>query len=100
MCFAGGVGAHVDLRKLPLSSDLAQEGRADKVLFSESNGRFLVEVSPRARRGFLAAFAGLPLAALGQVREAPRLQAVGLDGKTLSWSVSDLEKAWRGGGVS
>lgn len=97
MAFGGGLGAHVDLRKALLSADLANERRTDKILFSESNGRFVIEVPAKARRGFNALFKNFPVAAVGQVREAPRLDVTGADGKPLSWSVKDLEKAWRGG---
>jgi phosphoribosylformylglycinamidine synthase II len=98
MCFGGGRGARVDLRKLPMAADLRAEGRTDKVFFSESNGRFLVEVSPRAQRAFLSAMKGAPLAAIGQVSGAAALRVVGLDGKTATWPVKALEKAWRSGG--
>ncbi len=98
MCFGGERGAEVDLRKMILSSDLRAEGRTDKALFAESNGRFLVEVAPRARRAFLAAMKGAPVAALGGVRAPGRMTVVGLDGKKVIWTVAELEKAWRGGG--
>jgi phosphoribosylformylglycinamidine synthase len=97
MCFAGGWGAQVDLRRVPMSADLAAEGRADKVLFSESNGRFVVEVATKHRRAFLESFEGRSAAVVGQVREGRRLSIAGFDKKVLSWSVGDLEKAWRGG---
>lgn len=98
MCFGGGWGARVDLRQLPLSADLRREGRTDKVLFSESNGRFLVEVAPRSRQAFLKALDGAPVAALGQVREASTLTVLGLDGKSVAWTLPELEKSWRSGG--
>ncbi|MBK8651066.1 MAG: phosphoribosylformylglycinamidine synthase subunit PurL [Elusimicrobia bacterium] len=98
MCFGGGRGARVDLRKLPMAADLRAEGRTDKAFFSESNGRFLVEVAPRARRAFLSAMKGAPLAAIGQVSGAADLRVVGLDGKTAAWPLPALEKAWRSGG--
>ncbi len=97
MAFGGGLGAQVNLRKAPLSADLSAEGRTDKALFSESNGRFVVEVPPKSRRAFLGLLKGAPAAAVGQVRESLRLEIHGLDGKTLSWSLKDLESHWRGG---
>jgi phosphoribosylformylglycinamidine synthase len=97
MAFGGGAGAHVDLRKIPMDSSLAADGRTDKALFSESNGRFVVEVTSRARRSFHALLKGLPFALVGQVREAKTVEVVGLDGKTSNWAVKDLESAWRGG---
>ena len=97
MCFGGGWGARVDLRALSRDAALRSEGRTDKALFSESNGRFLVEVAPRVRSAFLSAMDGSPLALLGRVQKAPRLALTGLDGKRHGWSVAALEKAWRGG---
>jgi phosphoribosylformylglycinamidine synthase subunit PurSL len=97
MSLAGGLGFHVELRKAPMSIDLKEEARTDKVLFSESNGRFVVEVAPKARRAFQALFTGLPVAAIGQVREGAKLQAVDMQGKTVAWSLPAVEKAWMGG---
>jgi len=42
-------------------------------LFSESNGRLLVEIRPAEQARFEARFAGLPLARLGEVTREPRL---------------------------
>jgi phosphoribosylformylglycinamidine synthase len=97
MALAGGRGIHVDLRKVPVSADLRAESRVEKVMFSESNGRFVVEVSSRARRDFLALFKGMVTGALGQVRETPRVEMTDLKGKSLHWSLAEIEKAWRGG---
>lgn len=98
MSFGGGWGAHVDLRTLPMTADLRREGRTDKAFFSESNGRFLVEVAPVARKAFLKSLDGAPVAALGRVRETPTLTVLGLNGKPVSWTLKELEKAWRSGG--
>jgi phosphoribosylformylglycinamidine synthase len=97
MAIGGRTGFHADLRKVPMSLDLKEEARTDKTLFSETNGRFIVEVSPKDRRNFVSFMEGLPVSCVGQVRESQRLQMVGLDGKTLSWSLSEVEKAWLGG---
>lgn len=97
MCFGGGFGARVDLGQVPLSADLAKEKRTDKVLFSESNGRFVVEVSPPFKREFVRVLGKSVLSEIGRVVESPRLEVVGLDGKRVVWSVSELEKSWRGG---
>ncbi len=97
MSLAGELGFYLDVRKALLSADLRNEARTDKVLFSESNGRFVVEVSPRAKRGFLSCLKGMPVSCIGQVREGKRLQITGMEGKTYAWSVSEVEKAWRNG---
>jgi phosphoribosylformylglycinamidine synthase len=97
MAFGGGVGARVDLRRVPMESSLAAEGRTDKVLFSESNGRFVVEISPRAQREFLSILRGVKMSKLGEVQSIKKLEIIGLSGKTSTWSTKDLESAWRGG---
>ena len=97
MSLAGGLGFHVELRKVPMSRDLKEEARTDKVLFSESNARFVVEVPPKSRRAFQVLFAGHPAAAVGQVREGAKLQVVDMKGKSVSWSLPAVEKAWTGG---
>ncbi len=97
MAFGGGVGARVDLRRVPMESSLAAEGRTDKVLFSESNGRFVVEISPRAQREFLSILRGVKMSKLGEVQSIKKLEIIGLSGKTSTWATKDLEAAWRGG---
>jgi phosphoribosylformylglycinamidine synthase len=97
MALAGGLGFHVELRQAPMSRDLKEEGRTDKALFSESNGRLVAEVPSSSRRAFQALFAGLPVAAIGQVREGGKLEALGLKGEKLSWTLPAVEKAWSGG---
>jgi hypothetical protein len=37
------------------------------------------------------------VAAVGHVREIPRLELVDVKGRLVSWKIADLEKSWRGG---
>jgi len=97
MALAGGCGLHADLRKAPLSDDIKEEGRTDAALFSESNGRFVVEVAAKNRKAFEACFPHSALGCIGQVRESRKVQVVGLGGKTLSWSLESIEKYWLSG---
>lgn len=98
MAFGGGLGGRVDLRKVPMSSSLKMEARTDKVLFSESNGRFVVEVSPAHSKKFLSLMDGVPAARAGEVGAPKKLEIVGLDGKGIRWALKELESSWRGGG--
>ncbi|MEW6265265.1 MAG: AIR synthase-related protein [Thermodesulfobacteriota bacterium] len=59
-----GRGAFVDLDPLPKSGELGP----DRMLFSESTGRFLVSLRPSDRGRFEQIMAGLPWACLGRVR--------------------------------
>ena len=50
MCFGGDLGAHIDLEKV---SDI---DRASHILFSESQSRFVVEISPENEKDFVKIF--------------------------------------------
>ncbi|MCL6526959.1 MAG: phosphoribosylformylglycinamidine synthase subunit PurL [Thermaceae bacterium] len=85
MCFPYGLGATVELRDL---------GRADALLYGEAPSRILFSVSQahlQAAVGRLEGF-GLPYRILGQVggEELTLL----LPKLRLSWSVSELRRAW------
>jgi phosphoribosylformylglycinamidine synthase len=89
MAFAGGVGA--DLTGGPA----APEGD-DIWLFSESATRWLVEVEPAQAAAFEAAFAALPVAAVGVTVTEPRLRITGAGGEWVVWApVAELKAAWQ-----
>ncbi|MBS7632004.1 phosphoribosylformylglycinamidine synthase subunit PurL [Candidatus Bathyarchaeota archaeon] len=93
MCFAGGYGMKLDLRKVPREVFL---DRDDYILFSESNSRFLVEISKRGSAEFENLMKGKPFAALGKTTRDKRLRFLGLKGKTvLEDSVDELGSTWR-----
>ena len=93
MALAGGYGLELDLRKIP-SQGL---NRDDFLLFSESNSRFLVEVSQKAREDFEALIKGKPHAKIGRVSKTPRLSINGLDGEVVvDASLNDLLLSWKG----
>ncbi|MBX5327745.1 MAG: phosphoribosylformylglycinamidine synthase subunit PurL [Candidatus Bathyarchaeota archaeon] len=92
MAFAGGRGLELDLRKVPCEA-LA---RNDFVLFSESNSRFLVEVSERDKRDFEALMKSTVRAEIGRVSENPRLRVKGLDGRVVvDASLAKLLASWK-----
>jgi phosphoribosylformylglycinamidine synthase subunit PurSL len=93
---AGGLGLKADLRKVPMSDELRRERRADKILFSESNGRFVVEIAPSARRRFEAGLKGLSWACVGRVAAGGRAAVTDLKGKSHAWTLAEIEKAWTG----
>ncbi|MBN1125292.1 MAG: phosphoribosylformylglycinamidine synthase subunit PurL [Sedimentisphaerales bacterium] len=70
MAFAGEYGVEVDLRGLPTSDDCV---RADMQLFSESNSRYIVEVSPSNYDAFARLMLNLPFGQIGEVVKEPRL---------------------------
>ncbi len=94
MAFAGDLGLDLDLGKVP-----GPVRRSDKLLFSESTTRFLVEIpseqGPEFERHMAAA--GVPVGAAGRVTEAPRLtiRSVGGDRDVIAASIKELRTAWR-----
>jgi phosphoribosylformylglycinamidine synthase len=92
MAFAGGCGMTLHLRKVPTKN----VSRNDFILFSESNSRFLLEVSTEAKEEFETLMKGNVYAELGKVTKTPRLCIHGLNGKVaLDSSLADLLSAWK-----
>jgi len=92
MAFAGGYGMKLDLRRVPREN----LNRNDFVLFSESNSRFLVEVSEKAREEFEKLMEGRVYAAIGEVAKVPRLIIRGLKGEiVVDALLSDLLQNWK-----
>ncbi len=92
MAFSGGYGMELDLRKVP------QKGlsRDDFVMFSESNSRFLVEVSERDKKAFETLTKGKACAAIGKVTKTPQLCIRGLNGKVVvNATLDSLRKSWK-----
>ncbi|MEM8677749.1 MAG: AIR synthase-related protein, partial [Planctomycetota bacterium] len=72
MAFAGGYGARVTLDEMP--HDIPSSVTAvPRLLFAESNTRFVCEVEPRHVDAFRATLASVPVGALGAVTEEPNL---------------------------
>ncbi|MEX0677186.1 MAG: phosphoribosylformylglycinamidine synthase subunit PurL [Pirellulales bacterium] len=94
MAFAGGLGAAIDLAQVPHTVG-ADPHRAAILLFSESNTRFLCEVSPENSGDFERQLAGVPHARVGEVTAAPALH-VSLDGHPVMVAeLARLKAAWQ-----
>jgi len=92
MAFTGGYGIELFLRKVPRSKDVM---RNDHVLFSESNSRFLVEVSEKQRGSFEALMKNVDYAVVGKTRRDSRFLVRGLDGKVIvDTGIDELRQAW------
>lgn len=93
MCFAGGIGAAIELSSVPQAGNLA----AVQLLFSESNTRFLCEVRPHHAADFERLLADLPVARIGQTQSEPRLiiteQSVGK--AIVDADIEILKSAWK-----
>ncbi len=93
MAFSSGYGIELDLRKVPRAEDLS---RNDFVLFSESNSRFLVEVTEKHRTDFEAHMKGAVCAEVGKVKNATVLSVTGLDGKqAIRADLEELRRRWK-----
>ncbi len=91
---AGDLGAQIDLSHVPGAGSVP---RNDSLLFSESQGRFVITVSPEKAARFEAALAGLPCACVGLVTAQPKLTIGGGDGASeiISLSVEQMRAAWK-----
>ncbi|NMC05857.1 MAG: phosphoribosylformylglycinamidine synthase subunit PurL [Candidatus Lokiarchaeota archaeon] len=93
MCFSGELGATVELGKVPASGSCSRD---DLILFSESNGRIIVEV-PLGKEGqFEKVMAGSEIARIGTVDATRSLRVTGIKGdKILDVSIDRLKVAWQ-----
>ena len=88
MALAGRLGVEVTL---PLSNLTAVEQ-----LFSESNGRLLLEVPPMHAEALEQHFSGYPLVCVGSVTEAPMIRIIKGDETLLELTVEQAVQAWKG----
>jgi phosphoribosylformylglycinamidine synthase II len=92
MAFTGGHGMELNLRKVPRKA----LNREDFILFSESNSRFLVEVSKKAKEEFQELMKDNFCAEIGKVTEAPRFRIVGLNEEIVADApLSELMSNWK-----
>jgi len=93
MAFAGGLGMEIDLSSVPLGDVV---DRNDKILFSESNTRFVVEVREKDRSEFEAAMRDVAVSLLGRVSDSKAFVVKGLDGgPVVKTDIDSLKEAWQ-----
>ncbi|MCP3683034.1 MAG: phosphoribosylformylglycinamidine synthase, partial [bacterium] len=89
MAFSGNLGMKLNLTKVP-----TKVKRNDKILFSESNSRFLVEV--KDGKAFEKAMKGTVFAKIGEITNE-KLKVECLNGYTIvDADIKDLKEAWQG----
>lgn len=92
MAFAGGYGLTALLKSVPVAGSLNDA----HVLFSESNSRFVVEVSPSDERALKKIFKGLPLAKIGTVEDSPEVIVYGRkDQVVINADINHLKEIWK-----
>ncbi len=89
---AGMLGAELDISLLPGDEGIRQDYR----IFSESQGRFLVSVSPEKKGLFESCFEGLPFKLIGNVRKDNKFIITGDEGNTLvDTTIDELNLSYR-----
>ncbi|MEZ6093163.1 MAG: phosphoribosylformylglycinamidine synthase subunit PurL [Pirellulaceae bacterium] len=93
MCFAGGLGATIDVASIPV---LSEENLINVIrLFSESNSRFLVEVQPENKADFEALLPPALLSQIGTVCESRTLTVLSGGETLLTESIDGLKQSWQ-----
>jgi phosphoribosylformylglycinamidine synthase II len=93
MAFAGRLGASIYLKNVLRSGPLYRD---DYVLFSESNSRFLVEVTPDNEASFREVMSAIPVADIGHVTQEEMLEIYGLNGEQIvDVPIVELKEAWQ-----
>jgi len=93
MAFAGGFGMTLDLAKVPSSDNL---NRNDRLLFSESNSRFVVEIAPHHQQEFESIMDGNFCGRIGKVRSDKIFEVLGLNGAVVvAADIYELKEVWQ-----
>ncbi len=93
MAFSGGYGIDLHLKPVPTLRSFI---RNDFILFSESNGRFLVEVLDKHKEDFETLMKDSAYSAIGKVKKDAYFSVYGLDDeKIVDASLTDLRKHWK-----
>jgi phosphoribosylformylglycinamidine synthase len=92
MAFSGDLGVNLHLKNVPRSGDL----RDDTLLFSESNSRFLLEVSQDREEEFREQMKEISFSLVGEVLEKGDFSVLNWsDQPIIRISILDLMKAWK-----
>jgi phosphoribosylformylglycinamidine synthase len=90
MAFAGDIGMELDLQQLQSAE------RDDFLLFSESNSRFLAEVSPSKQKSFEKLMRGIPCCRIGKTTKLKEFVVMGKDGDVLiAERLEKLRRTWQ-----
>ncbi len=93
MTFSGDLGVEIDLSEVKTNLN-----RNDSILFSETSGRFLMEIKENRKEEFENLMKGCTISRIGKVNGEDSLRIKGLNGEeVINSKLSDLRKAWKGG---
>ena len=94
MALASGLGVVLDLRAIPRLPD---QGESTSLLFSESSGRFVVEVRADRQQAFERSMTGLYYGCLGKTIDDGLLRVQGLNGQWIvQGKLERLQSIWKG----
>ena len=102
MAFSGGLGVEINLAAMPvdLRDARAAEGTfgisQQALLFGESAGRFLVEVTAENYDKFLRMVRDVPFGEIGTVTDSGKIVILGEDGAVIDMPISSAKAAWQG----
>ncbi len=98
MCVAGDLGVSMQDYNFDDVDPATPEERRKRILFSESTGRFIIEIDSEQQLMFEDLLGNIPYDRLGQVIEKPVLEIASFssDERTVAISLVDLERAYRG----
>jgi len=88
----GGLGMEIDLSKIPVE----KLERDDKILYSESAGRFIVTIAPENKERFEKILGDCPYAYVGRITREKELVINGLQkGEIIRIYIGELKEAWQ-----
>jgi len=90
MAFSGNIGCEINLKKVIIGSNV----RSDIVLFSESNTRFLVEVTKNDAKKIEEIFEGLPIARIGKTKKEKSLTIFYGRKKLVKLPLKQIKEKW------
>ncbi len=93
MAFSGGYGMFLNLENIPTGETITSD---DFLLFSESNSRFLVEITSENADAFENLMANIPIGCIGAISDTPEFIITGLSGKRIiEGSIDMFKSAWQ-----
>jgi len=94
MCFAGGLGAHIDLSRVPIDATAHAEVPDECRAFAEDPHRYILEVEPAHLGQIQAHLDGIAHAVIGTVSALAMFEVVGVRTPHESMTVDTLRAAW------
>jgi phosphoribosylformylglycinamidine synthase len=92
IAMAGRLGLEIDMGKIPVSGKMT----AHELLFSESNSRFIMTVSPKNRKSVENILKSIPHAEVGKVAAGESIAMKSGRKTIIEASISELLKKYKG----